>query len=182
MKTFPENWCRWLRMFFGTRGRPRPIVRRFAIMGAFRLIIAQVPRVPVLHLGLLTLRPSPCSTLTYFPERISATVSSTFRCSDVRRSNAFFIRSFHSLLKECFTTLLHSQGSALFLKAAGCAPTLPILELTVCRHQARITSFLFPLVQLSIEDSRPTGTVDRRFRAARGRGLRSERGCQLSPL
>jgi len=57
---------------------------------------------------------------------------STFRCSDVRarqRFNALFIRSFRSLLKECFTTLLHSQGSALFLKTAGCTPTLPFLEL-----------------------------------------------------
>src|SRR5258708_3592595 len=32
---------------------------------------------------------------------------------------ALFARSFHSLLQECFTTLLQSNGSALFLKTAG---------------------------------------------------------------
>ncbi len=81
--------------------------------------------------------------------------------SDVRTCqcfNALFIRSFRSLLKECFTTLLHSQGSTLFLKTAGVYPALPILELTVRRQQSRITSFLFLFGQLSIV------------------------GCQLSPL
>jgi hypothetical protein len=33
-----------------------------------------------------------------------------------------FPRSFHSLHQECFTTLLQSNGSALFLKTAGCVP------------------------------------------------------------
>src|SRR6266849_9561934 len=49
----------------------------------------------------------------------------TFGSSDVRTwqpFNALFIRSFRSSLKECFTTLLHSQGSALFLKTAGVYP------------------------------------------------------------
>src|SRR6266849_2484839 len=49
----------------------------------------------------------------------------SFGRSDVRtwqRINALFIRSFRSLLKECFTTLLHSRGSALFLKTAGVYP------------------------------------------------------------
>src|SRR5712664_2087590 len=36
----------------------------------------------------------------------------------------------HSLHKECFTTLLQSSASALFLKTAGCIPTIPILELS----------------------------------------------------
>jgi len=39
-------------------------------------------------------------------------------------------RSFHSLHQECFTTLLQSTASALFLKTAGCIPTIPILELS----------------------------------------------------
>src|SRR5216683_2846129 len=43
----------------------------------------------------------------------------TLDVSTWQRFNALFIRSFRSLLKECFTTLLHSQGSALFLKTAG---------------------------------------------------------------
>src|SRR6266851_3979924 len=49
----------------------------------------------------------------------------TFGRSDVptwQRFNALFIRSFRSLLKECFTTPLHSRGSALFLKTAGVYP------------------------------------------------------------
>src|SRR5713226_2359793 len=77
--------------------------------------------------------------------------------SDVRTCqcfNALFIRSFRSLLKECFTALLHSQGSTLFLKTAGVYPALPILELTVQRQQSRITSFLFPFGQLSTVNSR----------------------------
>jgi len=43
-------------------------------------------------------------------------------------------RSFHSLHKECFTTLLQSIASALFLKTAGCIPTIPILA---CPEDAR---------------------------------------------
>jgi hypothetical protein len=35
---------------------------------------------------------------------------------------SFFARSFHSLRKECFTTLLQSSASALFLKIAGVSP------------------------------------------------------------
>ena len=53
-------------------------------------------------------------------------------CSEVRacqRCNAPFIHSFRSLRKECFTTPFDSQGSTLFLKTAGCTPTLPFLEL-----------------------------------------------------
>src|SRR5712692_731238 len=55
----------------------------------------------------------------------SILLTSTFGRFNVRtwqRFNALFIRSFRSLLKECFTTLLHSQGSALFLKTAGVYP------------------------------------------------------------
>src|SRR6266851_2877716 len=33
-----------------------------------------------------------------------------------------FAHSFHSLHQECFTTLFQSDGSALFLKIAGCVP------------------------------------------------------------
>src|SRR6267142_6504887 len=49
----------------------------------------------------------------------------TFRRGDVptfRRSVALFCRSLH---QECFTTLLQSKGPTLFLKIAGCIPTLP---------------------------------------------------------
>src|SRR5216683_4474918 len=46
----------------------------------------------------------------------------TLDVSTWQRFNALFIRSFRSLLKECFTTLLHSQGSTLFLKTAGVYP------------------------------------------------------------
>src|SRR5882724_3409981 len=52
--------------------------------------------------------------------------------SDHRESKDFFpVPLFaHSLHKECFTTLLQSTASALFLKTAGCIPTIPILELS----------------------------------------------------
>ena len=40
-----------------------------------------------------------------------------------------FGHSLHSLHQECFTTLLQSNDSTLFLKTAGCIPTIPILEL-----------------------------------------------------
>ncbi len=56
----------------------------------------------------------------------------TFRRSGVRtrrRFNAFFIHSCRSLSKECLRTLLKSEGSALFLKTAGCMGLLPIPEL-----------------------------------------------------
>src|SRR6266852_1521051 len=46
----------------------------------------------------------------------------TLNVSTWQRFNALFIRSFRSLLKECFTNLLHSQGSALFLRTAGVYP------------------------------------------------------------
>jgi hypothetical protein len=39
-----------------------------------------------------------------------------------------FLPSFRSLRKERSTTSLQSKGCALFLKTAGCPPTLPILE------------------------------------------------------
>jgi hypothetical protein len=53
--------------------------------------------------------------------------------SDQRESKnsslaALFARSFHSLHKECFTTLLQSKGFALFPKTAGWVSTLPISE------------------------------------------------------
>src|SRR6266481_3546855 len=34
----------------------------------------------------------------------------------------------HSLHQECFTTLFQSKGSTLFLKTAGCVPTIPKME------------------------------------------------------
>jgi hypothetical protein len=52
-------------------------------------------------------------------------------------------RSFHSLYKECFTTLLHSSASALFLKTAGCHPAIPILKLaSVLRASSAISTSL----------------------------------------
>jgi hypothetical protein len=47
----------------------------------------------------------------------------------VFRFPGFFAHSFHSLHQECFTTLLQSSVSTLFLKNAGCHPTIPVLEL-----------------------------------------------------
>src|SRR6266404_4398697 len=38
---------------------------------------------------------------------------------------SLFCRSLH---QECFTTLLQSTASSLFLRIAGCHPTIPILE------------------------------------------------------
>src|SRR6266850_3388227 len=49
----------------------------------------------------------------------------TFRRGDVptvRHLDALFCRSLH---QECFTTLVQSKGPTLFLKIAGCIPTLP---------------------------------------------------------
>src|SRR6266436_6216580 len=39
--------------------------------------------------------------------------------------DSLFCRSLH---QECFTTLLQSTASSLFLRIAGCHPTIPILE------------------------------------------------------
>jgi hypothetical protein len=44
-----------------------------------------------------------------------------------------FSLSYRSLHQECFTTLLQSASSTLFLKTAGCHPRTPILELTARR-------------------------------------------------
>ena len=41
-------------------------------------------------------------------------------------------RSFRSLHQECFTTLSQSSASKLFLKTAGCHPTIPILVYPGC--------------------------------------------------
>src|SRR6266850_4323933 len=44
----------------------------------------------------------------------------------------------HSLHKECFTTLLQSSASALFLKTAGCIPTIPFWNSLPARTGASI--------------------------------------------
>ena len=44
------------------------------------------------------------------------------------------------LSKECLTTLVKSEGSALFPKTAGCTPTIPNLELAT-RHSSLATCF-----------------------------------------
>src|SRR6266851_7672633 len=62
----------------------------------------------------------------------SSLLASAIRRSGVRtrrRFNALFIHSCRSLSKECLRTLLKSEGSALFLKTAGCMGLLPIPEL-----------------------------------------------------
>src|SRR5216683_469460 len=63
------------------------------------------------------------------------------RFERVNVANAPFVHSFRSLRKECFTTPFDSQGSTLFLKTAGCTPTLPILELPARRSSPYSSSF-----------------------------------------
>src|SRR6266478_845155 len=43
-----------------------------------------------------------------------------------------FLFSFHSLYQERFRTPFPPKGSALFLRTAGCHPTIPVLELDLC--------------------------------------------------
>jgi hypothetical protein len=55
-----------------------------------------------------------------------------------------FCSSSRSLHQECFTNLLQSTGSALFLKTAGCVPTIPILERSP-RETPAISYYLWPI-------------------------------------
>src|SRR6266404_1305919 len=71
--------------------------------------------------------------LTRNPIRISV-LSDRRESKDLSSPVSLLARSFHSLHKECFTTLLQSSASALFLKTAGCVPTIPILA---CPEDAR---------------------------------------------
>jgi hypothetical protein len=66
--------------------------------------------------------------LTRNPIRISV-LSDRRESKDLSSPVSLLALSFRSLHKECFTTLLQSTASALFLKTAGCVPTIPILEL-----------------------------------------------------
>src|SRR6266851_3481050 len=81
-------------------------------------------------------------------------------CSEVRacqRCNAPFVHSFRSLRKECFTTPFDSQGSTLFLKTAGCTPTLPFLELPTRRSPPYSTHFFSIASALLAKNTRGGG-------------------------
>jgi hypothetical protein len=62
-------------------------------------------------------------------QRRSGFSDSSSNVPTFRHFNSLFIHSCRSLSKECLRTLLKSEASALFLKTAGCTPTIPILEL-----------------------------------------------------
>jgi len=77
-------------------------------------------------------------------------------------------RSFRSLHQERFTTLLSSNGSTLFLKTAGCHPTIPILELAFIlgdRLSFFSSTYKCPLPQLPSFDilTNAWGTSFQRF-------------------